>query len=77
MTIKNLICPYLAINCGDETRIYDDSLCSGEEGSFRNCGTYPILTSRLDLIKEQIAKGTPEKKRDTLAVLIENPEQIN
>lgn len=76
MTNKNSTCPYYP-KCDDETRIYDDGLCLGKEGNYENCGAYPILTKGLDLIKEQVARGTSEKGRNTLALLIEDPRQIN
>ncbi|MBI4116925.1 hypothetical protein HY449_04235 [Candidatus Pacearchaeota archaeon] len=65
MTSQNSICPYFRINCEDKTRKYDEELCLGTNGNFRNCGTYK------DIIKmqEQVANKTHEKGRSIVAML--------
>ena len=75
MTNKNSTCQYLIINCGDETRGYDNRLCYGD-GNPRNCATYQKIAERFRLIQNQVQERTPERKRNTLAVLIDDPRQI-
>jgi len=68
MSNKNSACLYFALDCQDETRKYDDSLCFGE-GNFRNCGTYQKLIK----IQTEVKQKTPERRNNIISILTESP----